>query len=199
MKKRENTKFSNMAINIRRIKSCYWYSFLELLAIKSRFFHNLLINWRKPVFLDEIKMAKVTEKDNVLLIGCGMFPTETMIIYEETKANVIGIDNSPITVKMASKYIKKNSISDFITIEYGDGADYPVNNFDKIFIAINVWPIDSVLKNLSKNMKQNASVLCRGMKSDIDDILKDEEMLKNFKVQSAVKRTKVESYLLIKR
>lgn len=199
MKRKKNKKISEVMINVRRIKSCYWYSFLELLAVKSRFFNDLLINWRKPVFLDEIKMVNVTEKDNVLLIGCGIFPTETMIISEETKANVVGIDNSPKAVKLASEYIKNKSISDYVKIEYGDGANYSVSNFDKIFIAINVWPIDSVLKNLSKNMKQNASVMCRGMKNDIDDILKNKVISDNFVVKSAVKRTKTESYILTKK
>jgi len=196
---RKNSKSSKRKINFRRIRSCYWYSFLELLAVKSKFFHNLLIDWRKPVFLDEIKMANITDKDNILLIGCGIFPTETMIISKETKANVVGIDNSPKAVKLANKFVKKQNISDSVSIKFGDGANFPVKDFDKVFIAINVWPIDSVLNNLSKNLKPNATVMCRGMKSDIDNILNNQGTLKNFKLQSSVKRIRTESYLLTKK
>jgi len=195
----KNKKISKMAINLRRIRSCYWYTFLEILAVKNKYFHDLLINWRKPVFLEEIKMADITDKDNVLLIGCGVFPTETMIIAEETKANVVGIDNSPKAVKLANKFLKNKKLSEKIKIEYGDGANYPVKDFDKIFIAINVWPIDSVLDNLSKNMKTSASVMCRGMKSDIDDLLIKNKISNDFNLESSVKRTKTESYMLIKK
>ena len=61
-------KKSKSAINItnwRRKISCYEYSFLEFLALKIIFFYKLLMKWRKPVFLKEIKMAKITSEAKV--------------------------------------------------------------------------------------------------------------------------------------
>jgi len=68
--------------NWKRTISCYQYSFLEFLAVKIDFFNNLLMKWRTPVFLKEIKMASVTSKDKVLHIGCGLFPTASIIIAD---------------------------------------------------------------------------------------------------------------------
>ena len=199
MEKKKNIKLSKIIINIGRIVSCYKYAFLELLAIKTRFFNNLLMNWRKPIFLNEIKMANVTKKDRVLHIGCGLFPSESVLIAEKTKAKVIGIDNSIIAVKIARKYVKKKGLSDLIKIEHRDGRNYPVNDFDVIFIAINVWPIDTVLKYLSSNIKKGTRVMCKSYKNDIIDVLKNEGLSDSLHLKSKLQNPQTQSFLLIKK
>ena len=70
------------------------------------------MGWRKPVFLEEIKIANISSKDKVLHIGCGIFPSETFLIAEKTGAKVVGIDNSKRAVDLARKFIiKKINIS----------------------------------------------------------------------------------------
>jgi len=195
----KNIRLSRIRINLRRVISCYRFNFLELLAVKTRFFNNLLMRWRKAIFLNEIKMADVTKNDRVLLIGCGFFPSESILIAETTKANVVGIDNSIKAVKIAKKYVKKKGLSNLVKIEYGDGTNYPVKNFDVIFVAINVWPIDSVLKYLSKNLKKNTRVMCKSIKNDIIDVLKNEDLSDSLHLKSKLENPKTQSFLLIKK
>ena len=199
MKKKINIKLSRIHINIRRIISCYEFNFLELLAVKTRFFNNLLMNWRKTIFLNEIKMADVTKNDRVLLIGCGIFPSESILIAEKTKAKVVSIDNSQKAVKIARKYVKEKGFSNLVKIEYGDGLNYPVKDFDVVFVAINVWPIDSVLKYLSKNMKKNTRVMCKSLKNDIVDVLENEDLSDILHLKSKLENPKTQSFLLIKK
>ncbi|OGS40276.1 MAG: hypothetical protein A3K77_01230 [Euryarchaeota archaeon RBG_13_31_8] len=196
---RKKNWFSKFIINSRRIISCYKYNFLELLATRIYFFEKLLMNWRAPVFLNEIKLANVTEKDKVLLIGCGIFPSEAMIIANQTKAKVVCIDNSKKAVDVAKKIVKKKGLSDLVEIVYADGIDYPPADFDVIFIAINVWPIDLVFKNLSKNMKTNARVLCKSLKNDILDVFENEGFSENFRIESKLVNPKTQSFLIIKK
>jgi len=198
LKKKKN-RSSKFIINSRRIFSCYKYNFLELLATRIKLFEKLLMNWRKPVFLNEIKFAKVTKNDKVLLIGCGIFPTEIMLIADQTKAKVIGIDNSIKAVKIAKKIVKKKGLFDLVKIEYADGINYPPGNFDVIFIAINVWPIDLVFRNLSKNMKTKSRVLCKSMKNDVLDVFENEGLLESFFIESKLENPKTQSFLLIKK
>ena len=157
------------------------------------------MKWRKPVFLNEIKMAKITSKDKVLLIGCGILPSETILIAEQTKAKIIGIDNSIKACKFAQSYVQKKGLSDLIKIEYGDGMNYPVQDFDVIFIAINVWPIDSVLENLSYNAKTNTRIMCKSIKNDIVKSLEKEELRDIFSIKSQLENPKTQSFLLIKK
>ena len=195
MELNENKTNSKFLINCRRILSCYYYNFLELLAVKNKLFQKLLMNWRRPVFLNEIKMANIKKKDKVLLIGCGIFPSETMLIAEQTGAKVVGIDNSPQAVKIAKKYVKKNGLSKDILIEYGDGKDYPLSDFDIIFIAINVWPIDFVLKHILDNMKSDGKVMCKSLKNDIISVIEKEK----FDIVSKLENPQTQSFLLAKK
>ncbi|MDH7506529.1 MAG: class I SAM-dependent methyltransferase [Candidatus Thermoplasmatota archaeon] len=196
---KKKSRFSKFLINYRRIISCYKYNFLELLATKIKFFENLLMSWRKPVFLNEIKLANVTEKDKVLLIGCGIFPSEAMLIADQTKAKVVCIDNSIKAVNMAKKIVKKKGVFDLVKIEYADGINYHPDDFNVVFIAINVWPIDLVLRNLAKNLKTNTRVLCKSSKNDILDVIENERLLESFRIESKLENPKTQSFLLIKK
>ena len=182
--------------NWKRIISCYQYSFLEFLAVNIDFFNNLLMKWRTPVFLKEIKMASVTSKDKVLHIGCGLFPTASILIAEETKANVTGIDNNKIALKFAKKIVEKKKLSNLVRIEFGDGTTYDVKSFDVIFIAINVWPIDYVLKHLSSQIKKDARIVCRGVKWDMENIFRKKPLLDLYSIEKKTVNPKTHSFLL---
>jgi len=187
------------ATNSRRILSCYFYNFLELLAVKTKLFEKLLSTWRIPVFLKEIEMAKVTKKDKVLLIGCGIFPSETVLISETTKAKTIGIDNSRNAVNLAKKYVQKKDLTDLVTIQYADGVDIQLNTFDVIFIAINVFPIDSVLKHVASSMNNAARIMCKSINNDIPDVLKRTGLSQRLKIEKKIENPKTQSFLLIKK
>lgn len=157
------------------------------------------MKWRKPTYLKEIKMTKVSSKDKVLHIGCGMLPTASVFIAEETNAKVVGIDNNNKTLKFAQQFVNKSGLSDLIKIEYGDGVEYPVQDFDVIFIAINVWPIDTVLKHLLSQIKKDTRIICKGMKNDIIDIIEKEGLSEMFSIISVSENPKSQSFLLTKK
>ncbi|MCK5459224.1 MAG: hypothetical protein KAI20_04985, partial [Thermoplasmatales archaeon] len=91
------------------------------------------------------------------------------------------------------------NLSDKVIVEYGDGINYPIQDFDVIFIAINVWPIDIVLRHLSKNMKPAARVMCKGLKDDVTSFLKSGDLLDEFSVEVVSDNPKTQSFLLIKK
>ena len=117
----------------------------------------------------------------MLFIGCGLLPTTPMLIIEETPAKKItAIDNSSIIARFGEFYINKKGLSDRIRIEYADRVNYPVENFDVIFIATNVWPIAPILRHLSFHMKNNARLICR----DIKNVLTYESLYESFSIES---------------
>jgi hypothetical protein len=199
VKQHKNSGSSTTLVNWRRKILFYEFIFLEFLAIKIDFFYKLLMKWRKPVFLKEIKMAKVTAKDKVFFIGCGMLPSAPMLIAEETNATVITIDNNKRAYLLGKEYVERKNLSDKVIVEYGDGINYPIQDFDVIFIAINVWPIDEVLRHLSKNMKPAARVMCKGLKDDVTQFLKSGDLLDEFSVEVVSDNPKTQSFLLIKK
>ncbi len=199
LEEHQNIKVSSNFTNWKRKISCYEYLFLELLAVKINFFYRMLTKWRKTVFLKELDMVRILPDDKVLFIGCGILPTGAMIITDETKAKVITIDNNHRVVKTAQSYIQKKRLKDKIKIEYADGVNYPVKKFDYIFIAVNVWPIEAVLKHLHKNMKSDAKIICKGIKEDIVELFEKSKFKDMYSIENTAKNQKTYSYVLVKK
>lgn len=196
--KKQNRK-KHYFTDIRRKISCYKFILLELLAVRITFFKNLLYRWRRSVFLKEIKMVDISSTSQVLHIGCGILPNITMMISKETGADVVGIDNSKQAVKYARRFVLQQGLSDKITIKYGDGANFPVEDFNVVFIAINVWPLTPVLKNLEKNLRNNSNIICKNIEDNIEYILESEKLSDSFKIVSKLKNPKSYTYLLVKK
>jgi ubiquinone/menaquinone biosynthesis C-methylase UbiE len=195
---KKNRKFFEFATNWRRFLSCLLFTLLEIFAAKLNLFDALLTKWRKPWLSREIQMLNILPSEKVLHLGCGAFPSATIFIAKERKVHVVGIDNNYITMKLARSYIKKKNLSDLVTIEYGDGTYYQVRDFDVIYIAINVWPIDKVLFLLAQTMKPTARILCKGSHHDINSLLKKKELQSLVSVSSTLEYPKIQSFLLRK-
>ena len=144
-------------------------------------------------------MTNISEKDKVLHIGSGILPYAPMLIAEMTNAKVVSIENNKKALKLAQRFINKKGLSDRITIEYGDGIEYPVKDFDVIFTAINVWPIDQVLIHIHNQMKDNAKVICKSFRDDIVTALNQRDLKDKFSIKSTLKNPKSSTFLLVKK
>jgi len=196
---KEVTVFSGFFLRWRRALSSYGFTLLEILASRLTIFEQLLTRWRISAFSQEIQLLNVTPHEKVLHIGCGAFPSASLLIARNGSAHVTGIDNNQIAVRLAQSYINKKHLSCQITIEYGNGATYPLQDFDAIFIAINVWPIDRVLSHLAETMKPTARILCKGSHQDILILLKKKEFQQSFSIASQLQHPKTEAFLLTKK
>jgi ubiquinone/menaquinone biosynthesis C-methylase UbiE len=140
---------------------------------------------RRPPVTNEIKRAGISSTDKILVIGCGILPSTIIILAEETQAYLTGIDiNSKIT-NLAKSYINKKRFSNRIDILVGDGVNYPVNEFDVIFIAINVWPINQILQHLAQNMKSGSKFIYREFESDSSLVSSEEKIFTSFTLDSS--------------
>jgi cyclopropane fatty-acyl-phospholipid synthase-like methyltransferase len=143
-------------------------------------------------------MASIEPNDNILLIGCGIFPSESIVIAEETGLKVVGIDNSPTAVKHAKDYIEKIDLSHLISIHYADGNSFSVEPYNIIFIAINVFPINKVLVHLSQHLKKGSRILCKSIHHDIPSVLQSEKLTNVFSIIDNIENPRTQSYLLNK-
>jgi len=198
-KNKMSKKNSNFYIDLKRTYSCYKFSIFELFAVKSNFFYKQLTKIRTPYFKNELEVVNIKESDKVLHIGCGICPTHCILIAENTKARVTGIDNSKKAVELARKHIRKLGLNKKINIRLANGNNFPVEEYTVVFIAINVFPIEGVLKNLSNNLKPGTRILCKSIKEEIKDIIETENFKKYFDILKDITNPKTKSYLLIKK
>jgi ubiquinone/menaquinone biosynthesis C-methylase UbiE len=196
--RKKNERLLKFPTNWKRFLSSLIFTLLEIFATQMNLFDSLLTKWRKPVLSHEIRMLNIIPSEKVLHLGCGAFPSATISIAKEKKTHVVGIDNNYIVMKLARSYIKKKNLSDLVTIEYGDGTNYPIQDFDIIYIAINVWPIDKVLFHLAQTIKPTARILCKGSYQDINNLLKKKEFQSLFSVSTTLEYPRIQSFLFTK-
>jgi hypothetical protein len=151
----------------------------------------------------EIKLADITQKNHILVIGCGSIPSTPIILTKEIKAKIEAIDYDLNAVKRATLYIKNQGLQNYINILYSDGLNYKINNFNVIFILYGVKNQQKILEYISKNITEDSRVIYRAAK-DIKSIERDDNIsLTNlFQVKENVKTNSLgvlESFLLTKK
>jgi precorrin-6B methylase 2 len=183
----------------RRIVSCYVFTLLEIFASQFTVFDQMITRWRTPVFSQEIALLRIAPSEKVLHIGCGAFPTASLFIARDHHTEVVGIDNNSIAVSLAQSYVKRRHLSSKIKILFGDGTRYPLADFDVIFIAINVWPIDAVMAHCAEAMKPTARILCKGTNDDINRLFEQDKFRSGFTIAQTLNHQKTQSFVLVKK
>jgi protein-L-isoaspartate O-methyltransferase len=125
---------------------------LELLSSDLNFLGDQYFKIFGFRIIKEIQSAKIGKDDYVLQIGCGAVPYTSEIIAKYTGAKVVAIDNDPKMVLKAKSYIQKKGISN-ISIEYGNGIDFPLEKFSVVYLSLGVSPLEPIFKRIIKEGK----------------------------------------------
>jgi precorrin-6B methylase 2 len=151
----------------------------------------------------EIKMARITDKSIILVIGCGSIPITPILLAKKANSEIVGIDFDIKAVKKASRYIKTYFPDLRIKIEQGDGLKYPIERFDMIFVLYGVKNQKEILKNISVKIESDNLVVFRTTQDVLNQKLKGIEKLSEmFKIKDYISSDSFYtsySYLLAKK
>jgi hypothetical protein len=109
----------------------------------------------------EYNECNIPPDSKVLHIGCGAYPLTEMTLAQTNVRSIVGIDHTPITVKRAREVIRRRKLQGKISIEYGDGIDYPVEDFDVIIASSCSFPKESILQHLFSTAKHGSKIIVR--------------------------------------
>jgi len=119
----------------------------------------------------EYNVCGIPPDSKVLHIGCGAYPLTEMTLAQAHVRSVVGIDHTPITVKRARDVIRRRNLQGKISIEQGDGIDYPVEEFDVIIASSCSMPKVLILKHLFSTAKHGSKIIVRELDIGAGDIL----------------------------
>lgn len=193
------THVGESLLNWKRKLLCLFFYILEILSLKNRLAHRIYLKWIGEIFVDEFRMAEITPEDQVLHIGCGCLPTTAVLVAKESHAKVVAIDNNPKAIHGAREFVSQQHLTDYITIDYGDGTTYPLDSFDVIFIAMNVTPVEAVFHHIATNAKSQVRIICRDFGSGVIHLLQNQEFLPIFSIQSVHLYSKTSSLFITKK
>jgi len=139
-----------------------------------------------PVYLDfykemvenEIILANISKKDEILHIGCGSVPSTSILISKKTDSRVTAIDKKYKSVKQAKKLLSRLNLSDKIEIEHKDVSKFHLEKFDLIIVSQGIKPYNETLDHISKTMKNGARLILRTTSSS-DGNLADKDSFLN--------------------
>jgi 2-polyprenyl-3-methyl-5-hydroxy-6-metoxy-1,4-benzoquinol methylase len=151
----------------------------------------------------EIKLAKISSKDNILVIGCGSLPTTSVLIAMKADVDIVAIDNDSKAVKEAINYTNKHHFENRIKVEHADGLFYSIEKFDVIFVLYGVKRQKELFRHLAKNMKNTARIIFRTAIDTNGQLTGEKIVLSNYFIVKDCIRSKslglVDSFLLFKK
>lgn len=122
-------------------------------------------------YKNECKAFNISKGKKILHIGCGSYPLTEMTIVRLFEVDVVGIDKNTKAVKRANEVILKKQFDKKIIIEQGNGADYPVEEFDMIIVSSCALPKTDILNHIFTKAKKNSIIVIRDLDTSTDEFL----------------------------
>ncbi len=169
----------------------YLYVIFEKTAYQFDFSSEYYLRFYKELVENEIDLAKIISKDQILVIGCGSIPATSIIIAKKTNAHVTSIDIDPRAIKNASILINKLKLENKMTLEFADGHNYLIKKFDVVFVLYGVKNHGDLLYSVGNEMKDNARIIFRSVLEDNKKILGLNENNKTFDIKKTILSQKI--------
>jgi cyclopropane fatty-acyl-phospholipid synthase-like methyltransferase len=124
---------------------------------------------------NEIILAKISNKDKILHIGCGSIPATSIYIVKKINADVTAIDKNLQSVKKAQILISKLKLFSKIHTIHANALNFPLENFNLIIASLGIKKYDKILRYISQNMRSDARLIFR-TSSSIDGNLVEKDL-----------------------
>jgi len=148
---------------------------VENIVVKLDKIIPVYLEYYKPIMENEITIAKISNKDKILHIGCGPIPAASIHIVKKTDADVTSIDKNLQSIKKAQKLILKLKLIEKIHIIHANALNFPLEKFNLIIISQGTEKYKEVLKYISQNMRNDARLIFR-TSSSIDGNLVEKDL-----------------------
>jgi ubiquinone/menaquinone biosynthesis C-methylase UbiE len=139
----------------------FLYVIFEKFAIKFNIISLNYLDLYADLVRKEIEMAEITSNDSILVIGCGTLPSTSLLLYNETNAKIVAVDKDKNAINGAKKFLSNIQITDKIILKHANGLDYPLNDFNVIFILYGVKYIEKIIDYLDKKANKNSKIIVR--------------------------------------
>jgi len=139
----------------------------------------LYLDFYRPIMENEVRLAKISNNDKILHIGCGPIPATSIYIVKKTDADVTAIDKNMLSVKKAQSLILKLKLFSKIQIIHDNALNFPLKKYNLIIISLGLETYDEVLKYISQNMRIDARLIVRTSSSNDGNLVEKDLFLKD--------------------
>ncbi|MCJ7572171.1 MAG: class I SAM-dependent methyltransferase [Candidatus Thermoplasmatota archaeon] len=162
-------------INLKII-NLFWY-IVDRLSSISDFFAELYEKTVGNEYRKERDKFNLSKSKKILFIGCGPYPITALILAEMNGVRIVAIDHNEKCVKISRKVLEQKNINRKISVELGEGLNYPLKGFDTIIASGCSQPKIQVINHILQNSDRKSKIIIREAYYK-DKIIKD--IIKNF-------------------
>ncbi|KYK33146.1 MAG: hypothetical protein AYK22_01160 [Thermoplasmatales archaeon SG8-52-3] len=181
----------------------YFWKAIDFIACKIKRFALLYENTLSKEYEKEGNLFNISDSKKILHIGCGSYPVTAISLAKYNGGKVVAIDIDPRAIKRAVKVIERKNLQNKISVDLGDGRNYPLKEFDTIIISSCSIPKIDILHHIFKTAKTNSKIIVReiyGASKAVEDCIK---LHKNIKIIKRIGNnpfptSRWESFYLIK-
>jgi precorrin-6B methylase 2 len=155
---------------IKKTANCFW-EIADTWSYENDTITKLYNKTIGKEYRKEYQNCDISSHSNILHIGCGSYPLTEIILASCTKGKIVGIDKNIQSVQRGQEVVKKNKLDDRIILKYGDGLDFPVEEFDMVIVSSCSQPKVKILQHLFQNVKSKSSIIVREVDIATKDIL----------------------------
>ncbi|MFW6220328.1 MAG: nicotianamine synthase family protein [Nanoarchaeota archaeon] len=132
-----------------------------LLNSKEKISNYHLYNRFNTLIQNEIKLANISSKDNLLFIGSGSFPISAILFENYLNCNISCYDKNLVAVKKSKEVLKKMNLDEKINVYNKDGCNLNENNYDVIVLALLSKPKKELLHKIKPLLNYDTKLICR--------------------------------------
>jgi precorrin-6B methylase 2 len=169
--RRKKTVIDTCAIFFVKTISNFFWEIADAWSYKNKTIAQYYNNSIEEEYQKECKICGVSSNSKVLHIGCGAYPLTEIVIAQCCSGTLVGIDKNPLAVRRAQEVIQQHQLQKRITVQLGNGTEYPVDDFDLILISSCSLPKVQILNHLFKEAKHQCTIIVREVSIATSDIL----------------------------
>src|SRR3990167_11264017 len=113
---------------------------------------------------NEITLAKINSKDNVLFVGSGPFPITAILIHELTHAHVDCVEKNMTSASLSNKVIAFLGYRNSIRVINKDAMHINYARYTMIVFAILAKPLDKLLEIMWYQITPGTRIIYRSAK-----------------------------------
>ena len=167
----KKTVIDTIAVSIVKKISNFFWDIADTWSYKN---NKIAQRYNKSIeaeYQKECETCDLSSNSKVLHIGCGAYPLTDIVLAQCFTGTLIGIDKNPVAVHHAQEVIQRHHLQNKITVQKGNGTEFPVNDFDLIVISSCSLPKVQILEHLFKNAKHQSTIIVREVSIATADIL----------------------------
>ncbi len=167
----------------------YFWQYVDIIACKMQRAEKNYERFTGKKYEEELKLFNISDGDKVLFIGCGQYPITAIILTKLYDVNITAIDKNPKAIELAKNVIHKKKLEEKITIEEGDGIDYPVDKYDVVILGGLLFPKKLIYNHVFESVKPGTKIILRLSILYYSLMYEDINSYKDFFIYKTIDRT----------